>query len=324
MMKFATPGGKMRHDDNLGAAKRIASDPEFASYYFNEYFSDMAAVIAKVMMAAYWDLCSCTAEDISSLVYEFFFCNNWKPLEAYRGETPLKYYVRRAAYHQAFRVYDNLGYHRRVKPTLSNTKLAIARLNKETIARIINILEYSDLYDILWIHYVEGKNMNGVCAEMNISHDAYRTKFALAKETLHKAILGTGDESVINLALTSRTPKNMSDVSTLQVPDQDQVGEWTREFREIVFLEYGIDSDSPDYYVKLDEVVIDIAENMQGVSERDRKVWLRRYLYQEPAAEVAKDFGIKETRVNVIKSQTDRVFTDAVYAWFIAMSEKYF
>ena len=40
--------------------------------------------------------------------------------------------------------------------------------------------------------------------------------------------------------------------------------------------------------------------------------------------EVAKDFGIKETRVNVIKSQTDRVFTDAVYAWFIAMSEKYF
>ena len=63
---------------------------------------------------------------------------------------------------------------------------------------------------------------------------------------------------------------------------------------------------------------------MQGVSERDRKVWLRRYLYQEPAAEVAKDFGIKETRVNVIKSQTDRVFTDAVYAWFIAMSEKYF
>lgn len=323
-MKFATPGSKMRHDDNLGAAKRIAVDPEFAYYYFTEFFSDMAAVIANVMLSAYWDLTSCTAEEISSIVYEFFYCNGWKPLEAYRGETPLKYYVRRAAYHHAFRHYDSLGYHRRVKPTLSNTKLAIARLDKGTAARIVNILEPSDFYDILWCHYVEGKNMKAVCKELDITPETYKTKFALAKVILHKTILASGSEALINLALTSRTPKNMSDVSVLQVAEQNQIGEWINELREIIFLEYGIDPDSPDYYVKLDEVVIDLSKKMPKVSERDRQVWLRRHLYHEPAAEVAKEFGIKESRVNCISSKTEQVYKDTAHDWFISMSEKYF
>ena len=62
-----------------------------------------------------------------------------------------------------------------------------------------------------------------------------------------------------------------------------------------------------EYQFRLGEVVEKISLEM-GVSERDRKIWFRRYWHNEPSKEIAQDYGITDANVNLIKSRTDDIF----------------
>lgn len=294
---------------DLQTVQRIKNDPKFAYDFFFQTLYKMAVSISRIMTGTYWDLPYCDPEEICALMYEYFCCDgNWKKLDSYKGECELRYWVKRAILHHAFKSFDFFGYHRPFVISVSNSRLRIARLPKELREKIVNLLDVSDLYDILWWHVVEGFQKKKVCNLMDISPEEYDIKLKLAESALHETIIGTGDSNLMSIALACDIPQHMVDVTKIQHADaDDDACPLTQAFREVVKNEYGIDHTVPEYQFRLGEVVEKISLEM-GVSERDRKIWFRRYWHNEPSKEIAQDYGITDANVNLIKSRTDDIF----------------
>lgn len=306
--------------EDLKTVQQIKDDPKFAYKFFFEDLGMMARSIAKVMTATYFDLSTCDPKEISSLMYEYFCCDgHWKKLDSYKGECELKYWIKRAVLHRAFRYFDFFGYHRPFVISDRNTRLTIARLPKDMRIRIVNLLDVSDLYDILWWHIVEGFQRKKVCRIMEISPEEYDIKLRLAEDVLHKTIIATGDMNLINIALSCEIPPIMADVSKLAHTEIGDPGcPLTQAFREVVKSEYGIDYAEPEYLCRLGELVMKMSFEM-GVTERDRKIWFRRYWQNEPSKEIAEEYGITEAHVNLIKSRADTAFEAAIRKKFMAL-----
>lgn len=310
--------------EDLKTVQKIKNDPKFAFEYFFNVLFKVATAIARIMRNTYWDLPCCDAREISTLMYEYFCCDgHWKKLDSFKGECELKYWIKRVILHSAFKYFDSNGFHRPYVVSESNSRLAIARLPKALRIRIVNLLDVSDLYDVLWWHVVEGFQKKNVCKMMDITPEEYDIKLKLAESALHKTIIATGDTNLMCIALSCDIPQHMADVSKIQIAEpSDYDSSITQDFRDVVRMEYGIDYTEPDYQYRLGEVVEKVSFEM-NVSERDRKIWFRRYWHHEASKDIAKDNGITEANVNNIKSRTDAVFEATIREKFRHLFNEY-
>lgn len=72
---------------------------------------------------------------------------------------------------------------------------------------------------------------------------------------------------------------------------------------------FAIDYKGPDYLFNLQDVIAECINDKKPENDRcknwdrDRKIWLQRYLDNEPAKDIAEKYGIKSTNVDTIKSR---------------------
>lgn len=301
------------HEEDLAIAKRMMNDPDFAMEYFltGREIKDTAFACSKVVKHVYSDLDKCTEADIRTLMFLYFCCDgNIRRLESYQGTGKLTKWVQTSVMHYVFKTYDDMGYHRPRKVTTGNSKLAVARLHPKTKAYIVDLIDVPALHEVLWLHYVEGKTIDQISEEIDLPQEFCIILLGLAKRSLHLSIIATEDEELMYLALSTKVRRPHVDVTTAVIPDPgDETSPVTQSFRKALKALYGIDHDSPEYYFRLQNLVLECAEKTKPDGkrcknwERDHEIWLKRYVDNEPAKDLAEKYGIDSAYIDVIKSR---------------------
>ena len=303
------------YEEDLVMVQHMIADPDYAREYFleGEDIKLTSLSCAKVAKGAYTDLKKCTEEDIRTLMYEYFCWNNdSKKLESYKGIGMFKNWVKTSVMHHVFRFYDSMGYHRPRKVTKGNSKLAIARLHPKTKAYVVDLVDVPELHEILWLNYLEKKTIEEISKEMKYPQAVCEIMLALAKETLHLTILATEDDALINLTLSTKVRKDAVDIDKVVVADSgDDTNPTTVALRTAMKEKFGIDYKDPNYLFKLQDFIVDCSKDMKPANfrgknwDRDREIWLMRYLDNEPSKDIAQKYGMKNTNVDNIKSRFD-------------------
>lgn len=301
------------YEEDLKMVQQMVADPDYARDYFlnGEEIKLTCLSCAKVARGAYTDLNKCTEEDIRTLMYEYFCWNgDTSKLESYKGTGMFKNWVKKSVMHHVFRFYDSMGFHRPRKVTKGNSKLAIARLHPKTKAYVVDLIDVPELHEILWLNYLEKKPIEAISKEMKHPVAVCEVMLALAKEALHLTILGTEDDALINLTLSTSVHKDPLDVDKVVVPDSgDETNPTTVALRTAIKEKFGIDYKDPNYLFQLQDFIVNCANEMKPANnrcknwERDRDIWFQRYLDNEPAKDIAVKYGIESANVDNIKSR---------------------
>ena len=308
----AAPQPKI-YEEDLVMVQHMISDPNYARDYFleDEEIKITCLACAKVTKAAYKDLKKCTEEDIRTLMYEYFCCNgDMKKLESYKGIGKFKNWAHTSVMHHVFRFYDSMGYRRPRKVTKGNSKLAIARLHPNTKAYVVNLVDVPELNEILWLHYLEKKSIEEISKEMKYPVEVCEVMLALAKDVLHRTILATEDDELINLTLSTSVRKDPQDVDKMVLTDSgDDTNPTTVALRAAIKEKFGIDYKDPNYLFQVQDFIVNCANEMKPENnrcrnwDRDRDIWFQRYLDNEPAKDIAEKYGIESANVDNIKSR---------------------
>lgn len=305
-------------EEEFAKAQQIINDPEYAKTYFLEgkEIGQVSGIVANIINKTYWDFSGCTAEEIRTLIYEYFCADGaMSKVSTYKGTGPFWKWAKVCAMHYIFKFYDNLGYRRPRKVTKGNSRLRIARLPVEVKAYIVDIVDVPELNEILWNHYVEDMNIETLCKKMDYEPAECIIALELAKETLHQAIIGTGDQDLIRTALwTSVPPPTVSLDNVNYAESGDETSPTTQIFRTAIKDIFDIDYRDPKYLLKLVDLVHEASVRMKPEKcrcknwDRDAEIWLTRFFDGATAKELAEKYKMKSSNVDVIKSRFDARF----------------
>lgn len=308
---------------DLAFVRRLMDDADFAKHYFllDPDFGEQCKTAAKIVNRAYFDHPGSNASEIRTVLYMYFCKNPGKPpLATFEAKTSFETWFwgtkKGVAMRQVFRYYDSLAFTRPRLLSSGNTKLRILHLPLAKRQYIVDLVSVPNFHEVLVKVYVEKKKLDVVRSEMGYPEvkakepDKFKTLLSGAKSVLREMIIETEDKKLINEALwTSIRPFRIR-VEDLVIPEVvDEASPRTQVFREAIKALYGINHKHPLYLAHLEELVCRLAVEIKPGDwkgenwERDSKIWLARFLDDTPAKELAKQYNIKSTAVDNIKSR---------------------
>ena len=325
---------------DLAFVRRLMEDADFARYYFLEDkdFGEKCKTASNIVNRAYSqkiyvstgftgrkeyyiDKPYSNEGEIRAVLYMYFCQNPGKPpLATFKAEASFDTWFwgtkKGAAMRQVFRYYDSMGFVRPRRLSSGNTKLRILHLPLDKREYIVDLVAVPDFHEVLVKVYVEKKKLDVVREEMGYpvaepgKQDEFKTLLSSAKTALREMIIETEDQDLINEALWTSIRPFKTRVEDLVIPEvADETSPRTQVFREAVKDLYGINHRHPLYLAHLENFVHKLAEDIKpkdwkGVNwERDADIWLARFLDDTPAKELAKQYGIRSTAVDNIKSR---------------------